>query len=224
MCGISTGTDAKRLAATGLCAAKASRRAILAAGIFLGILSWLLAAGAARAFNLFPYYKLDGFKGKVVDADTGEPIAGAAVLAVYHESRGISVAGSTSVPVDGRETTTDQRGEFEIPELTQWFGEKSGIPRGKLMIFKAGYGVLGHERARAEGVNKSWPPPGRYIVYALPKLRTPEEMDRNPILLPLLPEELWPEYKRQLNRDNQMRGLPPLPPTPDPYYFRRSHR
>ena len=46
-------------------------------------------------------------------------------------------------------------------------------------IFKPGYGTLWHERSKALGDNKSWPTPGKYIVYELPKLETEMEKKRN---------------------------------------------
>lgn len=222
MCGISTGIDAGLVTmarwSAGRRAARPLMRVSVAARVLMTVLFWtvMMGPGAVHAFNLIPYYHLDGFSGRVVDVDTGEPIVGAAVLAVYHEGRN-SIAGSSWVPVDGRETLTDERGEFNIPEMTEWFGEKSGHPRGRLMIFKPGYGILRHERAVAVGVNKSWPPPGRHVEYALPRLKTPEERDRNPIMLPLLPEVLWPEFKRLVNCERASQGFTPLPPSPNPY-------
>ena len=45
------------------------------------------------------------------------------------------------------------------------------------MIFKPGYGLFpDHQRSKAVGENKSWPPPGKFVVYELPKLKTIQEM------------------------------------------------
>ena len=53
------------------------------------------------------------FKGKVIDADTKEPIEGAVVVASWLEERA-DVAGSTSEPKDVKETLTDKNGEWII--------------------------------------------------------------------------------------------------------------
>ena len=61
------------------------------------------------------------FKGKVIDAETKEPIEGAVVVAVWHEEAA-TPTGSTSEPKDVKETLTDKNGEWIIKG-----------PRGKKM-------------------------------------------------------------------------------------------
>ena len=130
-------------------------------------------------FN-FPYYYLAPFEGRVIDADTKQPIEGAAVLAVYDRCVP-SVQGSISFSIDAQETLTDKNGEFKIPEVRMWFGGKPKSPeRQTLTIFMPGYGVYpDHKRSRAIGVSISWPPPDKYIVYELPKLKTRKERRDN---------------------------------------------
>lgn len=130
-------------------------------------------------FN-FPYYYLAPFEGRVIDADTRQPIEGAAVLAVYDRCVP-SIQGSISFSIDAQETLTDKNGEFKIPEAKMWFGGKPKSPeRQILIIFMPGYGVYpDHKRSRAIGVSISWPPPDKYIVYELPKLKTWEERKDN---------------------------------------------
>jgi hypothetical protein len=53
------------------------------------------------------------FKGKVIDADTKEPIEGAVVVASWLEERA-DIAGSTSELKDVKETLTDKNGEWMI--------------------------------------------------------------------------------------------------------------
>lgn len=61
------------------------------------------------------------FKGKVIDAETKEPIEGAVVVAVWHEEAA-TPTGSTSEHKDVKETLTDKNGEWIIKG-----------PRGKKM-------------------------------------------------------------------------------------------
>src|SRR4030043_763483 len=92
---------------------------------------------------------LRAFEGKVVDAETKEPIEGAAVLAVYYEST-ISVAGSGYYAVDAQETLTDANGEFKIPVQTVKLKDASGKLQCNLTIFKPGY------RSEERRVGKEW--------------------------------------------------------------------
>jgi hypothetical protein len=87
-----------------------------------------------------PEYYLASFEGKVIDADTKEPIEGAVVLAIYHKTVH-TIAGSNTYVIDGQETLTDVNGEFKISSKTVSSEEISGKPRGSLVIFKPGYGV-----------------------------------------------------------------------------------
>jgi len=117
---------------------------------------------------LFPYHYLAPFQGKVIDADTKEPIGGAVVLAVYHKST-TSIAGSDTYPVDAQESMTDADGEFRMSAKRVWFGKIEGWPRGNITIFKPGYGVFAdHIRSRAVGINKSWPPLGNTFCMKFP--------------------------------------------------------
>ena len=134
-----------------------------------------ICQGCGGVFFPLPYRSLAPFDGKVIDADTKEPIAGAVVLAVYYFTS-YTVAGSNSYVEDGQETLTDKNGEFKVPRIRRWFVLHRGYPEGVLTIFKPGYGVFpDHKRSEAVGVNKSWPPPKKYIVYEIPKLKTREE-------------------------------------------------
>ena len=116
------------------------------------------------------------FDGKVIDADTKKPIEGAAVLAVYHGTTA-SIAGSNTYAVDAQETLTDANEEFKIPTRSIQSEKVPGRPRGNIIIFKPGYGAFPrHEGCKAVGESETWPPPNKYIVYELPKLKTREEI------------------------------------------------
>ena len=59
------------------------------------------------------------YTGKIVDAETGEPIEGAAVLGI----RSLEVYGiDTRLQyINASEATTDKEGEFKIPSVTGFF-------------------------------------------------------------------------------------------------------
>jgi hypothetical protein len=138
----------------------------------------LFVSGYEGVLFPLPFRSLAPFEGKVIDTDTKKPIEGAVVLAVYYYET-YSIAGSNSHLKDGQETLTDKKGEFKLPRTRRWFVLNRGYPEGTLEIFKPGYGTLWHKKAKAVDDNKSWPTPGKYIVYELPKLRTKSERKTN---------------------------------------------
>jgi len=139
----------------------------------------ILGTCTGGVFSPFPCLYLPSFKGKVIDADTKEPISGAVVLAVYFKEW-TSVAGSNSFAVDGQETLTGEKGEFSIPLAIRWLTLYRGYSRGKVIIFKPGYGAFpNNASSSAVGENKTWPPPEKYVVYKLPKMKTREERRSN---------------------------------------------
>jgi len=170
----------------------------------------LLHTCSGGVISPIPFRFLPGFSGKVVDADTKEPIADAAVLAVYYKSVS-SVAGSNDYAVDGQETLTDKDGEFDISWRMRWLVLARGYAEGNITIFKPGYGVFpDYEGAIAVGVNDTWPPPGRYIVYELPKLKTREERRRNVIYVETyheIPYEKRKLYIKAINEERRSLGL-----------------
>lgn len=157
-----------------------------------------------------PYCHLDPFFGKVIDADTKEPIEGAVVLAAYYKTA-YTVAGSNSYVIDGQETLTDEQGEFKIPWKIRWFAPQRGYTEGNLTIFMPGYGVFPrHKRSQAVGENKSWPPPDKYIVYELPKLKTLKERKNNMIFRQYneIPYQRRKRFVHLINEEYSNLGLP----------------
>lgn len=89
------------------------------------------------------------FKGKVIDADTKQPIEGAVVVAAWYEA-GATVAGPTSRLKDVKESLTDKRGEWviegpkgrELGFFTSIFTFVTGIyitNPPNFIVFKPGY-------------------------------------------------------------------------------------
>jgi hypothetical protein len=174
-----------------------------------------LFCGCEGVLFPLPYRSLAPFEGKVVDAQTKEPIEGVAVLAVYYYET-YTVAGSNSIIKDARETVTDKFGEFKLPRARRWFVLNRGYPEGELEICKLGYGTLWHKRSRAVEDNKSCPTPGKYIVYELPKLETIEEIKRQPFHIHSeIPYHQKKNYVREYNRWRKFLGYEPMIFTPE---------
>jgi hypothetical protein len=177
--------------------------------VMLGV---FLVIEGGGLFSPLPYRSLAPFKGKVIDADTKKPIQGAVVLAVYYFT-GYGPAGAMSSVKDGQETVTDKNGEFKLLRTRRWFVLFRGYPRGKLVIFKPGYGVFPKDRnSEALGANKSWPTPGKYIVYELPRLKTVEERKKNVIFADVFDEIPFKRrrlYIQSINEECKNLGVPP---------------
>ncbi len=81
------------------------------------------------------------FKGKVLDAETGEPIEGAVVVVVYTKFLpGFTGAGGDTFPMKVKETLTDKKGEFYFPSYTTLIQPLSTEDKAEFIIYKPGYG------------------------------------------------------------------------------------
>ena len=140
----------------------------------------LAAAGGCTITNEF-----GPFAGKVVDADSGQPIQGAAVLIVFSVETG-TLGGTVSSFADAVETLTDADGEFRFPPKRVYLvkGMSNWSDDHQISIFKPGYGAYpGHSRAYSSWEKKHARiiPENEYITYYLPKLETIEEKKGEPI-------------------------------------------
>lgn len=140
----------------------------------------LLFSSGCMIGQILPYY-MGSYSGRVIDIDTGRPIAGAVVSVIYTSSSS-SPAGVLSADIDAQETLTDANGEFVIPKVAVQGTGNAGYPEGEMTIFKPGYGVL--SRGPSTWFYQDDKPPrvvnpmikrDKYIVYQLPKLRTLKE-------------------------------------------------
>lgn len=85
-------------------------------------------------------YHKPAFHGRVIDAETKEPIEGAVVVAVYNASAPAWPGGSNTIRIGVQETLTGKTGEFHIPPYTTImlpFWLKSDA---RFVIYKPGYG------------------------------------------------------------------------------------
>ena len=81
------------------------------------------------------------YKGKIVNAETQEPIEGAVVVAVYNTRSIIGgPAGLLYNTIHVKEVLTDKKGEFLIPSYTTIMGPNSKERRTEFIIYKPGYG------------------------------------------------------------------------------------
>jgi hypothetical protein len=154
-------------------------------------------------------------KGKVVDADTGEPIEGVVILGVWSREH-MGPAGGTHTYYDARETVTDKDGEFVIPGIGLTGGVVSFVEPMDANVFKAGYEYIGgfwdslhigpapyRKRIRWEGDK---------VIISLKKL-TMEEREKR--LGPPSPPDAAPKEQirlmlKEINKDRAELGLGPI--------------
>ena len=65
-------------------------------------------------FSINPIAHAKTFSGRVIDADTQEPIEGAVVVVYWHEARRTSICDLSTRLKDVKETLTDKNGEWSV--------------------------------------------------------------------------------------------------------------
>lgn len=104
----------------------------------LGVLIVLVFASPAFAGGWIIYHD-DPYKGKVVDAETSQPIDGAAVVAIWYVQQSAWPAGPIAKLLNAKEAITDKNGDFVISSMfgfNLWPGFLDGA---HLIVFKPGY-------------------------------------------------------------------------------------
>jgi len=116
--------------------------------VFMAI---LLAISTFHNRSIYWFLYWDGpYYGQVVDADTGEPIQGAAVAATWDLEHFILYLSSTSSYAGGKETVTDADGKFRLPLTFAFtFWPFSAISQGDFLVFKSGYDSIPPSKYRA---------------------------------------------------------------------------
>lgn len=86
-----------------------------------------------------PLYGKPEFRGRIIDAQTKEPVEGAVAVVLYYKQPLVgSPGGPNSYVFEAKETLTDNKGEFYFPSLTSLslFTKDSGI---RFIFYKPGY-------------------------------------------------------------------------------------
>jgi len=162
------------------------RRVLIIFGIILGLLCMSIFASISYMLISWGYVKIvayDGtYQGRIVDADTGEPLEGVVVLGVWHK-QGPSPGGAVTSYYDAREAVTDKNGDFSI--RGQGLRVMSNLLPMRPIIFKAGYEYtqfFWHTLKKSQGRRMKVTWDGKIPVIPLRKL-SPEEK-RNDLYIP----------------------------------------
>ena len=117
---------------------------------FITLLIMVVLVFFATSAQAWLIYSKPEFRGRIIDAETREPIEGVVVVVVYYEHTiiGGPGGGGTSV-IKAKETLTDKKGEFYFPAYITLMGPNSREDRATFIIFKPGY--MSGGRASAPG-------------------------------------------------------------------------
>jgi hypothetical protein len=139
--------------------------------LFFAQVLLVVCLGCTHSSIYGPYY------GKIIDKETKEPLAGAAVLVVFYTSQP-GPAGSIGRYADALETVTDRNGEFRIPEYRVTSEKYLYLLEnyGYFTIFRPGYGCYPmHKDVQPMFVPNGTLPPNQYVTIELPRLKTIQE-------------------------------------------------
>ncbi|MFZ3090791.1 MAG: hypothetical protein WA240_09250 [Nitrospirota bacterium] len=189
---------------------------------FLGILiiiGWLLVVGIC---NYAIASEFGPFQGKIVNAETKEPIEGVVVLIVWSEVH--FFAGSTFY--DAQETLTDKNGEFYIPAIWVFNPLIRLKAEADVIIYKSGYGtdsVLGVDFRglwKAFLKNEWGAPKGTFIwklednkpIIMLKKLSVEERKRYSTPGWGYIPSNKAKLFIQEINKENKFLGLDEVGP------------
>jgi len=158
-------------------------------------------------------YSSDTYQGKVMDAETKEPLVGAVVLAIwYREAPGLGGHGPAEDYHDALEVLTDAQGEFTVPAKTH-LTPIGKIREPKLVIYYPGYGFFPSLQAypqKDKEVRAAYE--RKFFQVELIKLKTREERMKvidYPVWISDVPDDKMPNLVRLVNKEVQMLGLQP---------------
>ncbi|MBI4680040.1 MAG: hypothetical protein HY753_02210 [Nitrospirae bacterium] len=195
------------------------------------ILSLILITDSTLSYAGWLMYHKPEFKGKVIDAETKEPIEGAVVVVVYKKHSLISgPGGGYSSVIKVKENLTDKNGEFYFASYSTVIQPNSVEDYAEFIIYKPGYGSYPNYHMTPHGLNavnkelffskemgsagelEMWVKEEKgpqlkmlkiiFGIVELPKLKTREERLRS---IPSLPSELefLEEQKRLIQLINE---------------------
>ena len=108
--------------------------------VLLFVVNLLIGTAFTPECHAWIFFYKPEYKGQVIDAETGEPIEGVAVVAVYNARNVIGgPAGPNSWEINWRETQTDENGYFRIPSYTTLVGPNSKADETRFIFYKPGY-------------------------------------------------------------------------------------
>jgi len=106
--------------------------------LIIAIILILVLFSSTSAFAWLIYSKPE-FRGRVIDAESKQPIEGAVVVVLYEKWEFGGPGGGNTLPMDAKEILTDGKGEFFFPSYKTMIGPLSRVSEVSFIIFKPGY-------------------------------------------------------------------------------------
>ncbi|MBI5591266.1 MAG: carboxypeptidase regulatory-like domain-containing protein [Deltaproteobacteria bacterium] len=106
---------------------------------FIASASFLLLLFSCVSAHAWLYYSKSEFRGRVIDAETKEPIEGAVIVVLYMKWEFGGPGGGSTVPMDAKETLSDKNGDFYFPSYETMIGPLSRERVAEFIFFKPGY-------------------------------------------------------------------------------------
>jgi hypothetical protein len=172
---------------------------------FIAIIVIMISLGCASAI------RYDGpYEGRVIDADTGEPIEGVVVLGKWSKEY-ITPGGAVHEYYDARETVTDKNGDFSIPGKGLLLA--SNITPMDVFIFKKGYEYLATTwlGLKVDGILRQrvkWE--GNKAIIPLKKLTIEERKRQGTPSRPSIPIEEMKLMTEEINKQRVKQDLKPF--------------
>lgn len=171
-------------------------------------ISWLFIIGDWKVAAGAEFTDFGPYRGKIVDAETKEPIEGAVIFIEWVKLH--AFGGSTFI--DGQETLTDKNGEFYISGIWVFNPWKRLTSEAEMTIYKSGYqGIV-------TGAWKNWNifrPKLEYVLKVedgkpvfLVKRLTIEERKQAPLLgdpAPITPDEKKRLLLQEMEKDYEFK-------------------
>lgn len=189
---------------------------------------WALVAGSLVALAPAAEAGYRGpFEGRVVDAETRQPIQGAVVFMEWNLGHG-TVAGRIETFYDAAEVLTDERGYFRIKKKWSWNPWTNWMLQATGLIYKAGYGAATNlggtsslrnraasQKARSPEERQKMGPSFYFDiefedsrpVFLLKKLSTEEERRRNLPLIGVPDNNKMKLLEGEEDRERKLLGL-----------------
>lgn len=180
-------------------------------------LRWLVVAFAVAVLFDFGWatdISAQTYRGRVVDAETGQPLEDAVFVIVWSKKPRVTMDGPEYCH-SAKEALTDAKGEFSVdgsPGI-DWNPFTYIVKNPSVVIYMAGYGPfpVGHVKETPQDeMQKAMM--GAGVVIKLPKLKSQQEMRRytGPGDLQILsdtPNEEMPNLVRLINIQRKLAGL-----------------
>lgn len=175
--------------------------------LILGLLILSLSSGCAGHV----VYASGPYRGRVVDADTQQPLVGAVVVAIWYREVPVAPHGPAVDYHDSLEVLTDEKGEFVIPEKTH-FTLLGRIREPDFVIYFPAYAPYPSTKAQPQGKEIDAAYERKVFHVELSSLKTIEERRRLADIpaSSKVPEGKIPLLIHLVNEERLRLGLQPI--------------